>query len=180
MYNYSIMLLKGLAMTKSEYQKQYREKNKDKIEQYRKEYYAKNREKLIEYQKQKAIENPEEYKKRNREYNKKRRNDPTKFVDLMYRAMVDRSKKKDMVVEVDREYLTKLIKKSNNICALSGLTMTMERKSPFLISPDRKNSSKGYVKGNIQMVASCVNIAKNKLTTKEFVEICKAVAAKNA
>lgn len=166
-------------MTRAEYQKQYREKNKEKLVEYRKEYYAKNREKVLADLKKFQQENPELYKERVRKAGEKRRNNPDNFVDLMFRAMVDRSRKRGMEITVDRAYVTKLIEKSEMKCALSGMELTLKRNMPNLASPDRKNSNKGYVKGNIQIVASCVNIAKNKLTTKQFIKMCKGVAENN-
>jgi hypothetical protein len=60
-------------------------------------------------------------------------------------------------------------------CALSGMKLTVERNHPLIASVDRINSNKGYVKGNVQLVASCVNLAKNKLSQKDFIKLCKSV-----
>ncbi len=47
-----------------------------------------------------------------------------------------------------------------------------------LISIDRINSNKGYVKGNIQFVSYVVNTAKSEMSHKEFINICKHVSRK--
>lgn len=166
-------------MTRAEYNKQYRKKNAEKLKEYRKTYYEKNREKLLADNKKLREDNPELYRQRAKEAGARRRNNPNNFIDLMFRAMVDRSRKKGMEITVDRAYLTKLMEKSNGRCALSGMELTLTRNMPNLASPDRKNSNKGYVKGNIQIVAACVNVAKNKMTTKQFIAMCKAVAENN-
>jgi hypothetical protein len=140
-------------------------------------YRAKNKEKIREYQRKHREENKEKYREYSRATRLKAETDPVRFVDLMFRGMLDRSRKKNREMTVDREYLLKLLEKSKGKCALSGLPMTMKVYDPYRASPDRKDSRKGYVKGNIHFVAACVNIAKSDLNTKDFVKMCKAVAA---
>jgi len=43
-------------------------------------------------------------------------------------------------------------------------------------SLDRIDSSKGYVKGNLQWVHKDINMMKNHYNQKYFIEICKKVA----
>jgi hypothetical protein len=152
----------------------------EKRAQYRKTYRAKNKEKLLEYQREYRKKNPEKVKSYSKERRKKAETDPVRFIDLMYRAMLDRSRKRQQEMNVDRAYLMKLLNKAEGKCALSGMPITLKTHDPYRVSPDRKNSKKGYVKGNIQFVAACVNIAKNDLTTKEFLKMCKAVAENNS
>jgi hypothetical protein len=152
----------------------------EKRAQYRKTYRAKNKEKLLEYQREYRKKNPEKVKSYSKERRKKAETDPVRFIDLMYRAMLDRSRKRQQEMNVDRAYLTKLLNKAEGKCALSGMPITLKTHDPYRVSPDRKNSKRGYVKGNIQFVAACVNIAKNDLTTKEFLKMCKAVAENNS
>jgi hypothetical protein len=47
------------------------------------------------------------------------------------------------------------------------------------VSPDRIDSTKGYVKGNIQLVLASVNTFKMDMTQSEFVDLCKAIAKNN-
>lgn len=57
-------------MAINEYQKRYREKNKERIKEYQKKYYAKNKEKLDERSKQWHRDNPDykkEYYQKNKE-----------------------------------------------------------------------------------------------------------------
>lgn len=153
--------------------------DKAKQAEYKKNWRVKNKEKILDYQREYRKKNPEKVREYSKERRKKAETDPVRFIDLMYRAMVDRSRKRNQEMNVDREYLTKLLKKTNGVCSLSGLPMSYKTHDPLRVSPDRKNSKKGYVKGNVQFVAACVNIAKNDLTTKEFIKMCKAVAEKN-
>ena len=138
-----------------------------------------------------------EYRKNNREkvraasrkYNLKKRidaeTDIDKFVDLSYRRLLDRTDLRNKkgrdheMVDFDREFLKKKIIRSNGVCSISGLPLTFKKGDPCVVSVDRKNNSKGYVKSNIQIVASCVNKARQDLTMKQFVALCKEVAKNN-
>lgn len=143
------------------YKKKWREENKEHILAYQKDYREKNPEKSKSYSKQRRI---------------KAETDIDRFVDLMFRAMVDRSRKREQEMNIDRVYIKRLIQRSKMKCALSGMEMTFKTHDAFRVSPDRKNSKKGYVKGNIQLVTAQVNVAKNDYTNKEFFAMCKAVA----
>lgn len=43
---------------------------------------------------------------------------------------------------------------------------------------DRIDSTKGYIKGNVQFVSLAANTAKNCFTHEEMVEFCRAIARK--
>lgn len=173
-----------------EYAKRWRNANKDKIKGYSKTYREKNKEKIKEYSKTWTENNKEKVKNWNKEYQAKKRKraetDIDIYVDIIYRGLVDRTNIRNRKgrnheeIDFDREFLKKKILKSNMICAISGLTMTFKNNDLYKVSIDRKNNNKGYIKSNIQVVAACVNIARQDLTIKKFVEICKAVAKNNA
>jgi hypothetical protein len=68
------------------------------------------------------------------------------------------------------------------LCALSGLYMTHKAstighsaKFPFNISPDRKDSTKGYTFENVQFVRWCLNSAKNDMEQEAFIQMCGQV-----
>lgn len=48
-------------------------------------------------------------------------------------------------------------------------------RNPFSPSIDRIDGAKGYVKGNIQIVCSWYNIAKNEYSDAQMLEFCRAV-----
>ena len=48
--------------------------------------------------------------------------------------------------------------------------------NPLSCSIDRIDSSKGYVKGNIQLVTAKTNVAKGNMSNDEFTNYCKKVA----
>jgi hypothetical protein len=80
--------------------------------------------------------------------------------------------------DLDIEATVKRIATSTH-CAISGRPLVFEISHKDVPSIDRKNSLKGYTRSNTQIVSSCVNIAKNKLTDQEFVEMCCDVAKMN-
>ena len=44
------------------------------------------------------------------------------------------------------------------------------------VSPDRIDSSLGYIKGNVQLVLASVNTFKMDMCQDEFIALCKAIA----
>ena len=75
------------------------------------------------------------------------------------------------------EYLSELYEKQTGLCALSGQAMELAVTSRHLgndshltnkASPDRIDSSRGYVPGNIQLTTWWVNQCKIDLTMEEF------------
>ena len=69
--------------------------------------------------------------------------------------------------------------KQNGLCAYTGWPMELEAKSQRLVSLERIDNNKGYEIDNILLVCWCANKARSGQTQEEFVEMCKAVAAKN-
>jgi hypothetical protein len=61
-------------------------------------------------------------------------------------------------------------------CALTGWGIKLSSSLSQTASLDRIDSSQGYVKGNIQWLHKDVNRAKNVMSQKDFVEMCKSVA----
>jgi hypothetical protein len=183
-------------MTKAEYRREWRKNNADKIREYNAKFRAENPEKVREYAKKYREENPErqkQWREKNpekvKQYSIKRRldaeTDIDKFVDILYRGMIDRTNNRNKkgrnhdIMDFDREFLKKKIIRSNSVCSISGLPLSFKKGDPCVVSVDRKNNSKGYVKSNIQIVAACINVARQDLTVKQFVSLCKAVAKNN-
>jgi hypothetical protein len=81
--------------------------------------------------------------------------------------------------DIDLEYLGDLFEHQNGKCAYTGWDLIFPHsKKPKTASIDRIDSSRGYVRGNVQWVHKNVNIAKNALKHNEFLELCKAVVKK--
>lgn len=79
------------------------------------------------------------------------------------------------------EYIWDVFISQNKRCALSGREIEFVRNfnacsSQQTASVDRIDSTKGYIKGNIQIVHKEINHLKNKCQNDHFIEICKQVA----
>lgn len=74
--------------------------------------------------------------------------------------------------EVDWEYLFELWDQQNGLCAYSGLPLSIEANHTHVVSLDRVDSSKGYVKGNLQLVSWMVNKMKQDFGEQEFLKVC--------
>jgi len=61
------------------------------------------------------------------------------------------------------------------ICALSGLTIRLRPKNNFTASLDRKDSTKGYTKDNVQWVHKHVNILKSSLNIDTLIDFCRLI-----
>lgn len=98
------------------------------------------------------------------------------YTGRTFAAWKSSAKRRDITWEVTKEYLDEQYKKQNGVCALSGIKMDIDNHSPYHISIDRIDSTKGYAEGNVQFVCAVVNMMKNKLTDECFIELCKKVA----
>lgn len=79
------------------------------------------------------------------------------------------------------DYLWILYLKQSGLCALSGHPLCMDRQysagnNRQTASLDRKDSSKGYVEGNVQWVHKQINQMKSDMTQMEFIAWAKKVA----
>jgi hypothetical protein len=85
------------------------------------------------------------------------------------------AKKRKLKFSVSPKYLWKILERQNFRCALSNLPIVMVRESPTA-SLDRIDSSKGYIRGNIQWLHKDINFLKQNCTQERFIELCIAVA----
>lgn len=88
---------------------------------------------------------------------------------------------RNIAFDIDGKYLNELWELQNHKCALTGLELIMKAKSKKDLawsnsaSLDRKNSSLGYIVGNVRWVHPIINIMKNQFTDEVFLEMCKNV-----
>ena len=73
------------------------------------------------------------------------------------------------------EYLYELFKEQGRVCALTKAPLVIETSHPLCLSLDQKDPAKGYVAGNVQWLAWCVNRAKGDLSLDHFYEMCEVV-----
>jgi hypothetical protein len=75
------------------------------------------------------------------------------------------------------EYLWELFLKQNRKCSLTGRELSFDKRGTYnqTASLDRIDSSKGYVKGNVQWVHKDINRMKSDFDQKKFIELCGKV-----
>lgn len=88
-------------------------------------------------------------------------------------------------VNVDLDYVYEIGAHQDFFCALTGDELEFSRGgskwlnqwcNPYSCTIDRIDSTKGYVKGNIQLVSWRANCYKQHSPNDEFIEFCKDVA----
>ncbi len=87
-------------------------------------------------------------------------------------------------IEVDLDYVYDVGASQDFQCALTGHDLEFTRGgrywmgkwcNPYSCTIDRIDSSKGYVKGNIQLITWRANCLKQHLDNDEFIDFCKDV-----
>lgn len=100
------------------------------------------------------------------------------FYSYVRAARLRQKEKANLEVNIDSEYLAKLWDKQQGICPYTRIKLYVAKRKQkdndhrYLASLDRIDSSKGYVKGNVQFVSTSINYMKNNMTdqqTKEFI-----------
>ena len=76
---------------------------------------------------------------------------------------------------VTAEYLYRVLLAQQKKCALSGADLLIEPNHPLCLSLDQKDPAKGYVEGNVQWLAWCVNRAKGDLANEDFFDMCHVI-----
>lgn len=98
-------------------------------------------------------------------------------------AIKHRATLKKLEYDLDAKYLWELYEKQNRRCALSGVELTFSpttrQRTIGNLSLDRIDSTRGYVRGNVQWTHIDVNYMKNDLSNAEFIDWCKRISAKN-
>lgn len=101
----------------------------------------------------------------------------TYWKNLLYGA-----KKRDLNITVSIQDIWKQFLEQKKKCALTGLDLTFNKRANDTTgnaSLDRIDSSKGYVKGNIQWIDKRVNQMKNNFSLQEFLFLCKLITQNN-
>ena len=97
----------------------------------------------------------------------------------------NRAKYRNLEYNLDADYLWNLYQKQNKKCAISGISIKfapntgLYLKSQQTASLDRIDSSKGYIKGNVQWLHKTINKMKQDLSQEEFIQYCKIISENN-
>lgn len=109
------------------------------------------------------------------DYQRERRATKHGYID----RFLERARSVNKDTDLDREYLYSLMECDR--CNVSSVpfrynpTGTTSWENPYSPSIDRINSDIGYYKGNIQIVLTTINLAKNKMTMDVFIEVWKDI-----
>lgn len=93
-----------------------------------------------------------------------------------------KGKKQTFELDITMEYIWDLFLQQEKKCALSRLPLQFPEGRKVhggTASLDRIDSTKGYVKGNVQWLHKEVNMLKGPRSDKELVELCKLIAKNN-
>ena len=110
----------------------------------------------------------------------RRSSSPKNFISGILNHAAKR--KQHLGFDIDMGYLLSLYGQQRGLCAISGMDMTYlagHGKVHTNISLDRIDSSKGYVRGNVQFVCDYVNRMKSDLSQLDFVSWCRKIVEYN-
>lgn len=90
-------------------------------------------------------------------------------------------KERNMEFTVDLEYIDNKFKEQNGKCVYSGRPLQFtrsykKRRVNQTASLDRIDSSKGYIKGNVQWVHKDINWTKSDMSHKDFIFLCDEIS----
>jgi hypothetical protein len=93
-------------------------------------------------------------------------------------------RKKDLDFDLDLQFIIELWNKQSGCCALTGIPFTLlpgtnTGHNPLNASLDRIDSTKGYIRSNVRMVCTMVNLALNNFGEEKFKELAVAYIKHN-
>jgi hypothetical protein len=99
---------------------------------------------------------------------------PGKVVSKLKRDAI----KRNIVFDLDINFLNELFKKQDGKCALSKLDLD-NNYGTMTLSLDRIDSSKGYVENNVQWTHKDINMMKRDYDQGYFIYLCKLITSIN-
>jgi hypothetical protein len=103
-----------------------------------------------------------------------------KNIDARIKDIVTSSKRRrPFDFSIDEEHIKVLWENQNGLCVYTKLPLTPEPHQYNTISIDRIDSSKGYTKGNTQLVCRAVNEMKMHREEDLFIHLCHLVSQHN-
>lgn len=146
---------------KTQYNKQYYQRNKDKLKKDAQEYYHNNKEAVLAYKKVYNEENKEKRRERDKEYYRR------KHEVRMCGGARERAKRFGLEFDLVPEDIS-----MPEFCPLLGIELFIAdgKKNAKYNSPslDRIDSSKGYTKDNVWVISHKANTMKSSSTFEEF------------
>lgn len=108
------------------------------------------------------------------------------LTSVVVRKIEEKSRRYGYECNITYKYIKDLFRKQKGLCKLSGVPIycyTQQQCKKFNLevtaSIDRIDSTKGYIKGNVQWVHKHINFMKLELSQSDFINWCKAVVSYN-
>jgi len=100
-----------------------------------------------------------------------------------FREHVRRIKNREKEISIDIDYLLEVWENQNGICPYTGISLVHPSFKNInckikTASLDRINSSKGYIKDNLQFVSIAINNMKSSMSHEQTIELCKIITEK--
>ena len=155
------------------YSKQYYEKNKQRLNENSRKRYKENADKYRQACKERyhAVKTDPSFIERNKQNRIQfRKNNPEK---IMWYSSKNRAKKLGIDFNIDVEDIV-----IPDVCPYLGISITKELGNGRVetnASIDRVDSSKGYIKGNIQIISDLANRMKQDATSEQLIAFAKGV-----
>ena len=73
--------------------------------------------------------------------------------------------------DLDDQYILNLWESQDGKCAMTNLPMSIKRHDLAMVSIDRIDSTKGHIKGNVQLVCQWVNFAKKHYNNDKLLKL---------
>lgn len=152
--------------------------NNETRKEYMKEYHRKNKERLNIAKREYIKNNPEQRKEITKRYRVKSKTIREDVIKQVVRTASVKARQKNLPFELTYEVISFMCELQNECCSLTGFRFdyksTQYRNRPFAPSVDRVDNAKGYIYGNIQIVCTMVNKAKNEYSQEMFDQMCLA------
>ena len=155
--------------------KEYRKENKERIAEYDKEYKQKNKERKAEYMKEYYQKNKERLTEYQKEYDKSR----AKPTPEMYRFFSNKASKlktksrgNKIPYDLDGKYLQSIYPEDGK-CPALNIEMKAGSDSDWRLLPsvDRIDPSGGYIRGNVIWISWLANCIKTSSTPKQIITV---------
>lgn len=105
-----------------------------------------------------------------------------RYLKQLLRNTKSQAKVNNRKVSITLDDLMELYCTQKGLCKLSGIQLTRnlpEDNTEYNISIDRIDSSKQYIKDNVQLVANIINRIKTNLPQSQFISLCHLISKNN-
>jgi hypothetical protein len=145
-------------------------KHKKEHNSYTRKYYLSHREEILKKDKERNLLNPSVKLK----YRKSNRNKISEY-NHSYMGRFSTWKYKAKLRKLKWELTLDHIKSLPLVCHYTSKKLTLDANKDNTISLDRIDNTRGYIKENVVLCCSNINIMKNTLPIKTFISLCKEV-----